>query len=114
MKTERDYLVDLIDRIQRIQEFTQAGHVAFMQSELIQDAVIRNFEVIGEIAKRLPDNWQEQQPQAEWKQVKGFRDFLAHNYDNIVLQVVWDSVEKLPALRTAVEALLAGLDEEQS
>jgi uncharacterized protein with HEPN domain len=113
MKMERDYLVDLLDRIKRIQEFTQAGRTAFMQSELIQDAVIRNFEVIGEITKRLPDDLLEQQPQAEWKQIKGFRDILAHNYDNIVLKVVWDSVEKLATLRAAVEALLAGLDEEQ-
>jgi uncharacterized protein with HEPN domain len=102
----------LLDRIARIQEFTEAGRDAFLQSELIQDAVIRNFEVLGEIAKRLTNDLLEQQPQAEWKQLKGFRDFLAYNYENVVLKFVWESVERLPTLRAAVEALLAGLDEE--
>jgi uncharacterized protein with HEPN domain len=97
MKTDHDYLVDLLDRIDRIEDFTRSGEAAFVQSELIQDAVIRNFEVIGEITKRLPDVMLEQ-PHIEWQQIKGFRDFLAHYYDRIVLKIVWESVENLPGL----------------
>ena len=62
--------------------------------------------MIGEIAKRLPDRLLEQQPQVAWKKVKGFRDFLAHNYEAVILQIVWGAVEELPELRAAVEKLL--------
>ena len=53
MKDDREYLLDLLERIQRIETFTQGGREEFSQSILIQDGVIRNFEVMGEIVKRL-------------------------------------------------------------
>jgi uncharacterized protein with HEPN domain len=62
-------------------------------------------EIIGEIAKRIPDELLEQQPEAEWGALKGFRDFLAHNYDDVLLQIVWSAVEKLAILRNATESL---------
>jgi uncharacterized protein with HEPN domain len=106
MKTIRDYLIDILDYTNKIKNFTQEGKDNFFVDEKTQLAVIRAFEVIGEIAKRVPDDLLSQQPQAEWKQIKGFRDFLAHNYDAVVLHIVWGAVEKLSVLETAVNALL--------
>jgi uncharacterized protein with HEPN domain len=77
-----------------------------------QDTIIRNYEVLGEIVKRLPDDLLASAPEASWAQLKGFRDFLAHNYDKINLKVVWDAVEQLPTLRAAVESMLADLPED--
>jgi len=65
---------------------------------------------LPEIAKRLPNDLLEKQPQIEWKQIKGFRDFLAHNYDDVVLKIVWGAIEKLPELENAVGILLSSLD----
>lgn len=53
MKDQSIYLRDILDRIKRIERYTQEGRDAFLQSELLQDGVIRSFEVIGEAVKRL-------------------------------------------------------------
>lgn len=69
---------------------------------------------IGEIAKHIPVDVLETQPQIEWKRLKGFRDILLHRYFEINIGRVWEAGENLPALRAAVETLLASLplDEE--
>jgi uncharacterized protein with HEPN domain len=114
MTTTRDYLLDLLDYLERIETFTADGRDAFYADTKTQMAVIRAYEVIGHIAKQLPADLLESQPQAEWKQVKGFRDFLAHNYEEVMLSIVWGAVEKLPVLRGATEALLTGLPPDDS
>lgn len=93
-------------------EFTRDGREDFFADEKTQMAIIRAYEIIGEIAKRIPDDLLDQQPQAEWKQIKGFRDFLAHNYDEVIMKIVWGAVEKLPILRAAVESILKDLPTE--
>lgn len=77
-KTARDYLVDLLDYIRKVADFTQEGHSVFMADEKTQFAVIRAYEVIGEIVKRLPPELLETQPEVEWQAIKEFRDFLSH------------------------------------
>ncbi|PJF40931.1 MAG: DUF86 domain-containing protein [Chloroflexi bacterium] len=109
MKTTRDYLLDFLDYIAKVEQFTREGRERFLTDEKTQMATLRGFEVIGEIAKRLPESLLEQQPEIEWKKIKGFRDFLAHHYEEVLPVIVWESVEKLPELRAAVEALLASL-----
>lgn len=98
--------------IARIEQTVQDGKVAFYANYVIQDAVIRQYEVIGEIAKRLPPDLLAQQTTIDWKSIKGFRDFLAHNYDRVDVGIIWDAVEKLPALRASVEAMLASLPDD--
>ena len=109
MKSTRDYLTDILLYIVRIEQATQEGKAAFLTNPIQQDAVIREYEVIGEIAKRLPPDLLASQSTVNWKTIKNFRDFLAHNYDRVDLNVIWDAVADLPALREATEALLAGL-----
>lgn len=82
-----------------------------MQSEMLQDAVIRSFEVIGEAVKRLDNSVIEQQPQVPWREFAGFRDVLIHQYERIVLDSVWVFAhEDLPILKAAVLALLNDLE----
>jgi len=77
-------------------------------------AVIRAYEVVGEIVKRLPQSLKDANPQINWKKLIGFRDFLAHNYEEVILQYVWNAVEDLPNLRAAVEAMLASLPDDEA
>jgi uncharacterized protein with HEPN domain len=114
-KSNRDYLNDLLLYIERIEHSTQAGKSSFDADYVIQDAVIRQYEVIGEIAKRINPALLDTQPSIDWKSIKGFRDFLAHNYDRVDLNIIWGAVQTLPILRQAVEAMLATLprDDEQ-
>lgn len=102
-------LNDILDRIER---YTSRGKESFMQSELHQDAVIRNFEVIGEAVKRLDKSIIAQQPQVPWRDFAGFRDVLIHQYERVVLESVWlFAQEDLPALKSAAIALLHDLED---
>lgn len=111
-----DYLHDLLTEIHLLESFTTEGEEAFYQDERTQYAVMMAYARIGEIAKRLPDSLLALRPEAEWRDVKGFRDILLHRYDEIVPQRVWAAVQKLPVLRAAVEALLHAVntDDEDS
>lgn len=114
MKDELLYLRDLLDQLQKVEDFTTNGREAFFSDEKTQYAVMRAYEVIGEIVKRLPQSVRESNTQINWRKLVGFRDFLAHNYEELILEFVWNAVEDLPNLRAAVETLLNTLsgDEE--
>lgn len=112
-KDRRGYLADLILHIDRILEAAGHGHDAFAESWIIQDAIIRNFEVMGEIVKRLGRPFTGQYPEIPWRLVTAFRDVMAHHYEEIQLDAVWTTIlEDLPPLRAALDALLQSLPAE--
>jgi uncharacterized protein with HEPN domain len=114
MKKLRPYLTDLLERIRRIESETESGREAFLNSYVIQDAVIRSFEVIGEIVKRLPSELTAAHSNIPWRQIAGFRDVLIHDYEQVDLAVVWRIVEEdLGPLKEATIAMLATLDENE-
>jgi len=111
-KDPRVYLVQILERINRVREYTVDGKKAFFADPRTQDAVIRNFEVIGEAAKRIPDEYRKQHPAIPWRELSGFRDVLIHQYEGVSVAEVWEIVEKhLDPLRLAITAILPPLDE---
>jgi uncharacterized protein with HEPN domain len=111
VKDERLYLEDILARIAMIESFTVEGREAFMTSAKTQEAVIRCFEVIGEVVKRLTPEKLADYPHIPWKQIAGFRDFLLHHYNRVDFETVWRAVQNdLPSLRAAIEAMLQALD----
>jgi uncharacterized protein with HEPN domain len=103
------YLEHIRECVRRIEEYTSEGRERFMQSGLVQDAVMRNFEIIGEAVKQISDATRRKAPQVPWTRIAGFRDVLIHGYMGVDLDEVWSVVEKhLPELRLATERLLAG------
>jgi uncharacterized protein with HEPN domain len=110
-KDPRVYLAQIIERLERIKEFTAGGRKAFLKDRMAQDAVIRNFEVIGEAAKRVPDDFRRKHPEIPWKGVAAFRDVLIHNYEGVNIQEVWNVIEKdLPHIEKALKSALPPLD----
>ena len=62
----------------------------FINDSKTVDAVIRNFEVIGEAANRLPDDFKEQYQVIDWHKIRGFRNRIVHDYMGIDFSIVWE------------------------
>ena len=72
-----------------------------------KDAVIRNFEVIGEAIKNLPSDLKKGYPKTDGKKIAGFRDVLTHAYFGVKLSILWDnSVNNFPVLKTEIRHIL--------
>jgi uncharacterized protein with HEPN domain len=100
MKGDLLYLTNIRDCIQRIQAYTIEGRENFLETPMIQDAVIRNFEIIGEATKRLSPELTNAYPEIAWKQIAGLRDILIHDYLKVNLNRIWGIIEQdLPHLK---------------
>lgn len=111
-KDPRVYLAHILERADRIAIFVQDGHAAFLTDHKTQDAVIRNFEVIGEAAKRVPAEYRAEHPSIPWQLMAGFRDVLIHSYEGVDVHRVWaTATQDLPAVRQAIAAILPPLEE---
>jgi uncharacterized protein with HEPN domain len=108
-KHTAEHLQDMLDYLDKAATFTRNGRSAFDADEMAQLAVIRVYEGVGEIAKRLPAELRDRNPQIDWRTLAGLRDFLSHNDDEILLSFIWQVIEDLPALRAKVQAILDSL-----
>jgi uncharacterized protein with HEPN domain len=107
VKDDRLYLEHIRDAIAKVRTYTAGGRDAFLRESLIQDGVIRNFEIVGEASKQLGDGVKGKHPEIPWSDIARFRDFLIHHYMGVNLKRVWGVVEThLPALQKAVEERL--------
>ena len=109
MKEDRVYLEHVLEAAGKIAAYTAGGWEAFAGNPMAQDAVIRNFEIIGEAVKRLGEQTKSLHPGIPWREIAGLRDVLIHNYMGVNLRHVWNVIQQnLPGLRNAVEDLLKG------
>ncbi len=107
MKDDRVYLRHIRDAIARIGSYVTGGREAFLADTMIQDAVIRNLEVIGEAVKNLSSGLRDRHPDIPWTRIAGMRDVLIHEYFGVRIETVWAAVEnRLPELKRYVDELL--------
>ena len=107
MKDDQLYLIHISECIQRIEKYIgEGGRDAFMASDLIQDAVIRNLQTMAESSTRVSDELQEEHPEVDWLKIRGFRNVLVHDYLGVDLERVWNILEnELSKLKNAVEKM---------
>ncbi len=107
MKDQKIYLQNIQQCIDRIELYTVDGKAVFLENTMIQDAVIRNFEIVGEATKRLSPEFKSTHPDIPWQQMAGFRDVLIHDYLKVNLNRVWATIEhNLPELKATIENIL--------
>ena len=101
-------LADIVEACVRIATYINGlDAIGFERDLKTQDAVIRQFEIIGEAVKSLPAELLATEPSVPWSQVAGFRDVLSHAYFAVDPSVVWDAARnKAPQLKNACEKLL--------
>lgn len=107
MKDDVVYLRHIVGAIKDIETYTVGGREEFFATKMIQDAVIRNLEIIGEAVKNLSPSFRGEHPDIPWKQIAGLRDVLIHHYFGVDVGSVWLVVEsRLPGLLQRLKPLL--------
>lgn len=108
MSRDPQYLLDIVEAAKLAVRYV-AGKTQeeFLHETLCQDAVIRRLEIIGEAARRLSPEARTSLPELTWNAMIGMRNLLIHEYDDVDLSIVWDTVRiDLPALINAIEPLV--------
>lgn len=101
------YLRHILEALDRIATYTEGGRESFMDEQMVQDATVRNLEIIGEAAKRLSSEFRSTHPDILWTSMAGMRDVLIHDYMGVDLGIVWEVVEnRLVPLRARISEMV--------
>ena len=101
-------LEDMLESIKKIELYTEGMTFEdFCSDDKTIDAVVRNFEIIGEAANRLPDDMKDKYASTDWFRIRGFRNRIVHDYMGIDYRVVWLIKEEyLPQLKFQIQQIL--------
>jgi uncharacterized protein with HEPN domain len=107
-RTCKLYLTDILEAIERIENYLKGlTFEEFYKNKLFVDAVVRNFEIIGEATKHIPEEVKKEHGQIQWSKMAGMRDKLAHEYFGVNIEIIWKTAKnRLPALKPLIEELL--------
>ncbi len=108
LRSQEPLLKHILDELDFILKFTKDIDFNFLiHDELLQRAIVRSLEIIGEAVKQIDEIFKESHDEIEWKKIAGFRDILIHRYFNIDWDIVWDIIQhKVPELREKINKLL--------
>ncbi len=105
-------LEDIIESANKILTYTdRLSYEQFLADGRTVDAVIRNFEIIGEAASRLPEETKDQYPDIDWHRIRGFRNRIVHDYMGIDYKIVWLIKDNfLPSMIAEIKRILPNSD----
>jgi uncharacterized protein with HEPN domain len=109
MKSHRTLARHILDAIHSIEKYThQLAKEEFLSDFMIQDAVVRNLEIIGEACRNIPSNVKEAFPGIPWRTINSMRNKLVHEYFRVDAETVWNVVQfDLDDLKKHVNSLLS-------
>ena len=110
-RTPRLLLEDIQESAEKILEYTkEMSFDEFSRDIKTIDAVIRNFEILGEATNLIPDEIKDKYPEIGWHRIRGFRNRVVHDYFGVDLQIVWKiTFDQIPRLIIDVAKIIEAL-----
>lgn len=107
MRDDQERLLDILEAIDKVDEYAIQGRHVFEQERLIQVWIVHHIQIIGEAARKLSEEFKLEHNNVPWAQIVGMRNILVHDYFGIDLDEVWSAVEKdLPVLKKQIRLLI--------
>jgi uncharacterized protein with HEPN domain len=108
MERDRVYLLDILDAARLALSYTESTTEETFYSDIqCQDSVIRRLEIIGEAARRISETTRAAFPKLPWDEMVGLRNVLIHEYDDVDLSIVWNTIRNdLPLLISVLQKIL--------
>ena len=103
------FLSHILEAIKDIEDYVKdtCSQEDFITDKKTHDAVLRGFQVIGEAANNLDEDFLNSQTDVEWEKVIGMRNFIIHEYFGVDLKIVWTTIkEDLPTFKENIKKLL--------
>jgi uncharacterized protein with HEPN domain len=102
------FVEDILESINLIEEYIKdMDFEQFKNDRKTIDAVVRNFEIIGEASKNIPEEIKKQHQDIDWKGIIGFRNRIAHEYFGVSVSIIWNIIKKeLPYLKEKIKKII--------
>ncbi len=99
---------DILESAEKIARYTRGTSLEdFRQNDMLQDAVVRNLEIIGEAVRKLPEGFLEKHPDLPWREIAALRNILAHAYFVLDLEIKWTlAVEATPSFSSQIRSII--------
>ena len=106
-RTQPELIADIAEAIRRIERYTaNSTYEKFLNDTKVQDAVVRNLEIMGEAVKKLDSDFKKKHTHIEWKRIAGLRDRVIHDYFGVNWDIVWDVIRhKLPKVKAELQGI---------
>lgn len=112
MRSDRERLYDILEAIEKIEQYKSEQKTAFDSDELLQVWIVHYLQIIGEAASRISTELREQYDEIPWGKIIGIRHVLVHGYFDIDIDLVWSAVDvDLPILKSQIIGILDTLNE---
>ena len=107
-RSDSVYLQDILDAVEMILTYIEnKTEFEFVNDQMLQDAVIRRFEIIGEASTKISEDIKNKNPQVQWRLMKGMRNKLIHEYFGVSAITIYSTIKLvLPALKEQLENLV--------
>ena len=107
MRDDREWLLDILEAIERIEKYSSMGRGTFEDDELIQNWIEYHLQIIGEALRSISEDFRREHKDIPWKETIGMRNILVHRYFDLDTDLVWMAVTNdLPDLKKKIKSAL--------